>query len=706
MSRPASPEYGSRVLEPGVSSGRDVWELQIKLIGWGSGSDSEGIGQGMDPVRVNGNYDGTTRDAVKRFQKAHTLPITGVVDVGTYRAIDREAAAHPIFVADLACPCTTGVNDGPILCRCNNHPSPGKCTGFGSTRFAGKFLLDGTALAGEKLDLYDMEEHDGVDKAVLWATRALMHRATVGQIKVSAGYRCWHDNYHTTDDVRWKHQRSTLHLGKSIEFIHPGPCALTGGPCGECARIRAVAFAKCGFQLRWHEPDRVSVAEGAIGARPPTLPFAVHLDTSRRLAREKDDFVKTDADAVKPLYAYRAGLSYPLDLGGGLDPASSPSAAYFDKIEGPKAGIYPIGHARTWHSGIHIPGAVGDSIRLICDGEIVGCRVGEAEDAQPYGSRNFVLVKHKWKDKVFYSLTLHLDAETASDAATVPWRKTLFLKTKDNVEALTPSPIYTFAVGPPGTLTPGDNLEVGARAATTGAELDPTTLDPTAPRNSKVIKLVTPANAYVYTSRAGVAMAKVHAADASLATAITGNTVIGLEDPIRVFGGDVIGKVAKAPTDPSLKEAGVFFHLETFSEANLLTAAGYLLLDASDVTKVADRNDLVTKLVGAGSIMVPVDGVLLDTDLDALRKDPGRGRLRSVVLKMTSAWSLDWKDAFSKSTTFGFMKDAVRDAMGDNENKYRFWADVKSGKGSLPASEIVFHYHPITLLLQIAFTPP
>jgi hypothetical protein len=707
MSRPGGPEYGTRVLEPGASKGRDVWELQIKLIGWGSGSDNDGIGSVMDSVRVNGEYDSTTRDAVKRFQKAHGLPVTGVVDVSSYRAIDREAGEHPIFVADLACPCARGVNNGPILCRCKDHLSPGACAGFGSSRFAGKFLLDGTGFAGEKLDIYDMEEHDGIDKAVLWATRALMHRAAVRQIKVTAGYLCWHDNYHTTDDARWKHRSSTLHLGKSIEFIHAGTCVAGGNaPCAECARIRAVAIAKCGFQLRWHEPDRVSIADGSPDAPAPAAPAVVHVDTARRQNREKDDFAKTDADAVKPLYSHRAGLSYPVKIGG-LDPKYTPSAAYYDAIEGAKkGGWYPLGGARFWHGGAHLPGGVGDSIYAMCDGEIVGCRAGEAEDKEAHGSRNFVLLKHTWKTKVFYTLAMHLDAEAATSTSTVTWRKKLFLRTKAHVEALAPSPIYIHTIAAPGSLAPQGTIEIGDAAETQGAELDPKTLDPTAPSSSKVIKLASPANAYVYTTRAGAPVAKAHAADAGLAAALSRGDVIGLERPILVFGGDIIGKIAKAPKDATLNGLGTFVQIEAFSEENLLTTDGYTLLDASDAAKVADRKEVTSKLTAAKLIKKPVDDVLLDADLEAIQRDPDRGRFRSAVLKMPSAWALDWKDALSKSTSFSFMKDADRDALGDAFNKYRFWADVKSGKGALPGSETVFHYHPITLLLQIAFTPP
>src|SRR5262249_13776283 len=156
--------------------------------------------------------------------------------------------------------------------------------------------------------------------------------------------------------------------------------------------------------------------------------------------------------------------------------------------------------------------------------------------------------------------------------------------------------IYVHNAAPPGALTPQGSLEVGQRACTQGAEIDPKTLDPLAPSGSKVIKLTSPPNAYVYTSRGGTEVAKARAADASLASAITNHTVIGLENTIRIFGGDVLGKVAKAPTDATLRDLGTFVHVETFSEENLLTTAGFLLIDASDAAKVADRKELTSKL--------------------------------------------------------------------------------------------------------------
>ncbi|MBT3291589.1 MAG: peptidoglycan-binding protein, partial [Victivallales bacterium] len=397
MPRPTDNPYGERLLKfaAPVLKGLDVWDLQIKLIGWGSGTDNDGIGNVLDPVRVTGTFDAATRDAVMRFQKAHALPIDGIVNVPVFHAIDREAALHPILMHHLKCPCVHGANDGPILCRCTKHPDggkAGKCEGFGKGRFGGKFLLDGVKLAdgttdlgNEKLDLYDMQEYKGMDKAVLWALRALMHRAELKVIRIQEGYRCWLDNYHHADDIRWRHRRSTFHFGKAVEFYTMDPGCTQGEwkdavtHCPECEGIRKKAVAKCGFQLRWQEENRVSVAEVSKAARPPATPFSVHVDTVRRLERKDDEFVKSDADAEKPRYGGKLNaMFFPVDLGSGYDPRIAASQPFFLNTESGPGGWFPLGKSRLLHGGVHLYVGAGTKVRAIADGEIVGCRAGDA----------------------------------------------------------------------------------------------------------------------------------------------------------------------------------------------------------------------------------------------------------------------------------------------------------------------------------------
>ena len=400
MPRPAATAqtaYGIRSLQiVPKCEGRDVWELQIKLLGWGSGSDNDGIGNVLDPVRVTGKFDSTTRDAVMRFQKALKLAVTGIVDAETFFAIDKEAALYPLFTHQMRCPCLKGDNDGPILCKCEKHDRNGKCaTGFGKGRFAGAFLLDGTSASGETLDLYDKKEYDGIDKALLWAVRGLMRRATVKRAAITAGYRCWEDNYHHTDELRWHHRRLTFYLGKALEFYHDGRCTFVGDDwteaagCHECSRIRSVALDKCGFQLGWQEPNRVSVAEGRKDGPPPVAPFAVHVNTVRRLDRQDADFVKTFLDSTLPLSTVSVKYSFPIDLGEGTDPRVANSNSFYSNIETGPGGWYPVGASRIWHGGVHLYAAKDTEVRAMADGEIVGIRVGEKADKKTLGSRNF-----------------------------------------------------------------------------------------------------------------------------------------------------------------------------------------------------------------------------------------------------------------------------------------------------------------------------
>ncbi len=744
MPRPAAPPYGERVLRllDAPMTGLDVWHLQIKLIAWGSGPDPDGIGSPNMPVRITGKFDRATRDAVKRFQHAVTndathlpalnLPATGVVDGATFAAIDREAALWPVIVWQMRCKCADGKNVPPIRCRCNDHPSPGVCTGFGSGRFNGSFLLDavtlpdGTSLASEQRDVYDMREYPGMDKAVIWAVRGLMRRANVQRIKIAAGYHCWQDNYQTMDGRRWRHRRSTFHLGKTVEFYHDGTCAEWGqnpaaGPCGTCAAIRTTAVNKCGFQERWQQPDRVGVGELGRDGPTPFNPFAVMVSTVRRprLEREDDEFVKKYHDSVKPLYPAKAGsFSYPVNLGNqGLDLTVAPSPRFFSNTETGAAGWYPLGLSRMWHTGIHLYDAAGTEVKAIADGEIVGVRGGEAAAAKTLGSRNFVLIRHKHKDrtnteKTWYSLYMHLDAGAIDAASTVPWRKKLHARTVDHLLFLAPSPVFTHVPAQPAALPPipsrlvqAPGYAAGERIATAGgaAPADPrTALDPVAPPTSQVIQLANPADTYAFVQMETENLAQVVAADAALVNTIANAEIIALDPPIRVAAGELIGSIATAPTDPVLNAHGAFLHLETFSETQILSGDGYKLIDVPNANEVADRKQVALKLKAAGPLTgLPAD-VLLDGDINNDRLPVNLLPDRSVVLKMPNQWSLDWKAALAAATSLSFMPDGPRDTLGDHMNEYRWWTDV-SGNNRLPASATVYHYHPLALLFYFAF---
>lgn len=746
----ATPDtkYGSRPLQllP-KSEGLDVWELQIKLIGWGSGTDNDSIGNLMDPVRVTGKFDSTTRDALMRFQNAHKLPLTGVADDATFRAIDLEAALHPVMVWDMRCPCVrrTDDPDPDKNCRCEKHTSKGKCTtGFGKSLFKDKTILEGKTLAGsaptdisgQGVDLHDAREYDGVDKALLWAVRALMHRAQIDRLAVVSGYRCWHDNYLHTDERRWRHRRLTLHFGKSIEFMHADRCADPGNgieyrevengewtsvgwdykdkpECGRCSAIRAIALAKCGFQSRWQLADRISVAEGMKTAQPPSAPFTVHLSSVRRLGRQDDDFVKTHFDGVQPLYDRKLGFSMPLDLGAGIDPAVAASETYFRNTEDTMAGTYPLGAGRVWHTGVHLYASAGKEVYSLASGEVVACRVGESETAKAYGSRNFVLLRHEWKTKKWYSLYMHLDAGKPVADSPIGWRKALYLRSKDHVDLLVASPLFVLKeldekkVDPTATvkkkrLVAAPGLGAGDSVEADGAELDPLTLDDQAPKNSKVVKVAGQTDTYVYTQLETKAVGKLVAKDTSVAAHFDGSAVISLSTPIPVGAGVKLGTVGALPTDPTLGKAGTFVHVEAFAGETLDLGPGWQTVEATDASKAADRAAATAAVVAKGLLAQAPDKVMLQEDALATGKNPNSWAWRSVILKAPNAWSVDWKAAIAAAPSLTFLK--TPDQLGDAFNEYRWWSGASAG-GALPGSEVVYHYHPIALLIQFVNTP-
>ncbi len=96
----------------------------------------------------------------------------------------------------------------------------------------------------------------------------------------------------------------------------------------------------------------------------------------------------------------RGNASLPLDLGDGLAPtANAVEAAYHHVERGPLGGWYPVSENTLWHGGVHL--AAGDgparpTVHACLPGTVVAARLGAGEAAEgPFGSRNFVLVRHE-----------------------------------------------------------------------------------------------------------------------------------------------------------------------------------------------------------------------------------------------------------------------------------------------------------------------
>jgi hypothetical protein len=208
------------------------------------------------------------------------------------------------------------------------------------------------------------------------------------------------------------------------------------------------------------------------------------------------------------------------------------------------------------------------------------------------------------------------------------------------------------------------------------------------------------ADTYIYTKLENKAVAEKRPKVAGLEAKITGSEVIGLEKTIKVGAGEKLGSIGLKPRDATMSTEGSFVHIEVFAETQLLTD-GFTEVDAGDATKSADRKAMVKALLDKKLLDAYDDQVLLDSDLQVDGGDPDQWLLRSVALKMPSAWSVDWKAALKAATPLSFMKDTDRDALGDMFNKYTWWKDAKASN-LLPGSETVYHFHPIAFLIQLA----
>ena len=127
----------------------------------------------------------------------------------------------------------------------------------------------------------------------------------------------------------------------------------------------------------------------------------------------------------------------PLDLGDGLAlTEDAVNNAYAHVERGGRGGWYPVGANTLWHGGVHLHPAPDDpsaprAVHACLPGHVVAARLGAGAEG-PFGSRNFVLVRHEMpappqdggaddepaappepsgaEPDVFYSLYMHLAA--------------------------------------------------------------------------------------------------------------------------------------------------------------------------------------------------------------------------------------------------------------------------------------------------------
>lgn len=235
------PAYGERLPVRG-DTGADVVELQMRLAGF----------RGTVP---DGNYGPGTELQVTCFQRdwMGLASPHGQADQATFDAIKDFGAVHPLDFQALKCDC-------------------GKCGGFGSGKFKGKYPT-----GYPESEAYLRYEYPGIHRMILWAFRTAVFycRKRNLELAITSGYRCSESN-------RIHKRTSTNHHGKAIDF---GIIGVTDNPKDMqlCDEIRGMLVETANAQIGWGGSNRKSLEPSHIA------PNWVHYDVRSYERRYLDD---------------------------------------------------------------------------------------------------------------------------------------------------------------------------------------------------------------------------------------------------------------------------------------------------------------------------------------------------------------------------------------------------------------------------------
>jgi len=173
---------------------------------------------------------------------------------------------------------------------------------------------------------------------------------------------------------------------------------------------------------------------------------------------------------VLSMYEYFHSISFslPLDLSTGIKPTRERLDEYYHHIEKEfTGGYFPVGANTVWHGGVHLHANIGSKVFACAPGKIIAARLPENEELAigHYGSRNFIIVKHKLDDKHFYSLYMHLKNEflsaTKNEAIKkIPWLQKEEIHYKSKIGNLNYRSVSTIDNNEPlGQLQAGDTVK-------------------------------------------------------------------------------------------------------------------------------------------------------------------------------------------------------------------------------------------------------
>jgi GH24 family phage-related lysozyme (muramidase)/LysM repeat protein len=238
------------------ATGPLVEELNIRLFGFGGT---------ITPGKKWNEYTDKTAAAVKQFQRDYMgVTETGTVCGGVLQALDEFRTKYPVTLADMKCVC-------------------GKCSGFGhgykDSAEAGLFTDK------QKKHPYTGTEFPGIHRALIWSLRAALfyteHKDAALDyhfLKISSGYRCWHDNKN-------HNRHTTNHMGNALDVQFRKGSSKTRCQGAAVNELRSKIFVnRMSAQLGWPGTNKISLERAEDGATS-----WVHMDVRTFDAAHKAD---------------------------------------------------------------------------------------------------------------------------------------------------------------------------------------------------------------------------------------------------------------------------------------------------------------------------------------------------------------------------------------------------------------------------------
>ncbi len=185
---------------------------------------------------------------------------------------------------------------------------------------------------------------------------------------------------------------------------------------------------------------------------------------------------------------------------------------------------------------------------------------------------------------------------------------------------------------------------------------------------------------------------------AGLAAALAAGEVVALNE--RVEAGDVVGAVGTVSRGP---EEGPEVHFEIFTTERLGGELGrsFRTINAGDDGPISRRADSIAAVDANGDLQVDPDELQRFFRAGSLER---RQSLRRLAIRHRHEWGDRTTLAeLSGQRELAGLTETDRKALYDAAfSPYIFWTDTLARATGLPTNQVVYSYHPLTFLLEIA----